>query len=48
MRVTWGNQDTPWDSSRFRKVDTLKDHAPKKRRRKKPVATPLSATCSIS
>jgi hypothetical protein len=36
LRVTWGNQDIPWDASRFRKVDTLRDHAPKKRRRKQP------------
>jgi hypothetical protein len=38
MRVLWGPQVLPWNSTRFRKVDTLKGHAPKKRRRKQPVA----------
>ena len=38
MRVMWGDLDIPWDSSRFRKVDTLAGHAPKKRSRKQPAA----------
>jgi len=45
MRVTWGNQDIPWDSSRFRKVESLHDHAPKKRRRKQPISSTSYATC---
>ncbi len=39
MRVFWGAEEIPWASSRFRKVDTLKGHTPKKRRRKQPLAT---------
>jgi hypothetical protein len=38
IRVMWGSYEIPWDFSRFRKVDTLKGHAPKKRRSKQPVA----------
>ncbi len=38
LRVTLHKRPIPWDSSRFRKVDSLRDHAPKKRRRKHPVA----------
>ncbi|RPJ32907.1 MAG: hypothetical protein EHM17_12135 [Verrucomicrobiaceae bacterium] len=47
MRVTWGNQDTPWDSSRFRKVESLRDHAPKNRRRKQPAATLSNSSISL-
>ena len=36
IRVTWGNQVVPWHSSRFRKVQSLRDHAPKKRRKNNP------------
>jgi hypothetical protein len=36
LRILWGAQEMPWNSSRFRKVDTLKSHTPKKRRRKVP------------
>jgi hypothetical protein len=45
LRVTWGSDEIPWASSRFRKVDTLRDHAPKKRRRKQPVAAAHLVTC---
>ena len=48
LRVTLHNREIPWDSSRFRKVDTLKDHAPKKRRRKQPIAATPRAICSVS
>lgn len=36
IRVFWGSHEMGWNSSRFRKVDALKGHAPKKRRRKQP------------
>jgi hypothetical protein len=36
LRVFAGKYHIPWNSSRFRKVDTLKGHVPKKRRRKVP------------
>jgi hypothetical protein len=37
LRVLWGTNDViPWNSSRFRKVEVLRTHAPKKRRRKVP------------
>ena len=45
MRVTLHKQPIPWDSSRFRKVDTLRDHAPQKRRRKQPASREL---CTVS
>lgn len=48
MRVIWGNKIIPWDASRFRKVDTLKGHAPKKRRRKQPVAAAPLVTCLLT
>jgi hypothetical protein len=48
MRATWGDLDIPWDSSRFRKVDSLKGHLPKKRRRKQPVAAAPLATCLLT
>jgi hypothetical protein len=38
IRVMWGSEEIPWASTRFRKVDTLRDHVPQKRRRKQPVA----------
>jgi hypothetical protein len=38
LRIMWGSNEIPWASSRFRKVDTLRDCAPKKHRRKQPVA----------
>ncbi len=38
IRVFVGKHHVPWDSSRFRKVDFLKGHVPKKRRRKVPEA----------
>jgi hypothetical protein len=47
MRVFWGPQEFPWNSSRFRKVDSLKDHVPKKRRRKNP-ASAIPSAVSIS
>jgi hypothetical protein len=45
MRVIWGDHHIPWAASRFRKVETLRDHVPRKRRRKHPAAAPLPATC---
>jgi len=36
QRVLYGNREVSWHHSRFRKVDTLRDHSPKKRRRKQP------------
>ncbi len=46
LRITWGSKEIPWASSRFRKVDTLRDCAPKKRRRKQPVAAAALVTAS--
>jgi len=43
LRSYWGNLDLPWCASRFRKVDSIQDHAPKKRRRKQPTPTMLTA-----
>ena len=40
MRVLWGPREIPWNSSRFRKVDTLKGHIPQKRRQKQPATAP--------
>lgn len=48
MCVFWGPREIPWNSSRFRKVDSLKDHVPKKRRRKQPVAAAPLATCLLT
>ena len=36
MRVFWGNEEISWHSPRFRKVDALKGHVPKKCRRRIP------------
>ena len=36
LRILWGAQEMPWNGSRFRKLENLDDHAPKKRRRKQP------------
>jgi hypothetical protein len=36
LRICWGSQEMPWHGSRFRKVENLADHAPKKHRRKQP------------
>ena len=36
IRVLWGPTDIRWSATRFRKVDALANHAPKKRRRKQP------------
>jgi hypothetical protein len=35
-RVFLGDDEIPWDGSRFRKVDCLKGHVPVKRRKKQP------------
>lgn len=35
-RVFLGDDEIPWDGSRFRKVDCLKGHVPMKRRNKEP------------
>jgi hypothetical protein len=35
-RVFLGDEEIPWDASRFRKVDCLKGHVPMKRRKKQP------------
>ena len=35
-RVFLGEDEIPWDGSRFRKVDCLKGHVPVKRRKKQP------------
>jgi hypothetical protein len=48
LRSYWKNLDLPWCASRFRKVDTLKGHTPKKRRRKQPIAAASLVTCLIS
>jgi hypothetical protein len=47
LRSYWKNLELPWCASRFRKVDTLKGHAPKKRRREQPVAAVCRANCPI-
>jgi hypothetical protein len=46
-RITWGGGEIPWHTSRFRKVLSLRDHVPKKRRRKKPVSetVPVATIC---
>jgi hypothetical protein len=48
LRVFLYNHEIPWNSSRFRKVDTLKGHAPKKRRRKQPAAARHRAICALT
>jgi hypothetical protein len=35
-RVFLGEDEIPWDGSRFRKVDCIKGHVPVKRRKKQP------------
>jgi hypothetical protein len=35
-RVFLGEDEIPWDGSRFRKVDSLKGHVPEKHRKKQP------------
>ena len=35
-RVFLGEDEIPWDGSRFRKVDCIKGHVPIKRRKKQP------------
>jgi hypothetical protein len=40
LRVRLDSREIGWNSSRFRKVDTLAGHAPKKRRRKLPAVAP--------
>ena len=35
-RVFLGDDEIPWDGSRFRKVDCLKGHVPMKRRKEQP------------
>lgn len=49
LRSYWNNLDLPWCASRFRKVDALKGHVPKKSRRKQPVTAtyPLSPATRI-
>ena len=42
LRIFWGEQEIPWHGSRFRKVENLADHAPKKRRRKRPTTKLLA------
>ena len=42
LRVCWGSQEMPWNSARFRKLENLADHAPKKRRRKQPASKLLA------
>jgi hypothetical protein len=37
-RVFLGDEEIPWDASRFRKVDCLKGHVPVKRRNKRPTS----------
>jgi hypothetical protein len=44
LPVFWGPHTIYWNSSRFRKVETSRTHAPKKRRRKQPSASPLATT----
>jgi hypothetical protein len=41
LRVLLGKDQFTWSSCRFRKVDSLSNHAPKKRRRKKPISKSL-------
>jgi hypothetical protein len=48
LRVFLHNREIPWNSPRFRKVDSFKGHAPKKRKRKQPVADVPLATCALS
>lgn len=41
LRVLHGTHEISWHHSRFRKVDTLRDHAPKKRIRRRPTPAKL-------
>jgi hypothetical protein len=41
LRSYWNNLDLPWCASRFRKVDALKSHTPKKCRRKHSALSPI-------
>jgi len=43
LRSCWGSLDLPWCASRFRKVDSSQGHTQKKRRRKQPTPTMLTA-----
>ena len=36
LRVFYLQKEIPWNSSRFRKVDSLKGHVPIKRRKREP------------
>ena len=38
IRIVWGDHEIPWDSSRFRKAATIRNHATKSRR----IGLPLS------
>ena len=42
LRVFWGNLEMPWDATRFRKVDALKDFTKARRSRKIPIAFSLT------
>ncbi len=44
VRVYLGSREIPWHHSRFRKVETLRTHTPKKRRRKVPAPPVLLGT----
>jgi len=48
LRSYWKSLELPWCASRFRKVDTLKGHVPKKRRQEQPVAAACRTNCSIA
>lgn len=48
MSVFWGTREMPWNYRRFRKVDALRDHAPKKRRKKQPASRELSTCGPVS
>jgi hypothetical protein len=48
LRVMLDSREIGWNSSRFRKVDTLAGHAPTKRRRKQPVSTISAASISLN
>ena len=42
MRVFWGLEEISWSATRFRKVDTLSNHVPKKRRHKQPLLSSVA------
>jgi hypothetical protein len=46
-RITWGDSEIPWHPSRFRKVLSLRDHVPKKRRRKKPASAETDVSTTV-